>query len=501
MTDVPADNSDPSEDLPEQMRFRRDKRADLILRGKPPYPVAFARTHSVAQVRAEYPDLAAGTETDDRVAVSGRVIFLRNTGKLCFARLRDGDGAEIQAMLSLAEVGEEALDEWKHVVDIGDLIGIEGRVIASRRGELSIFADKWTMVAKALRPLPVAHKDMSEEMRVRQRYVDLIMSPQAREMVQMKATVLRSVRDTLHRNGFLEVETPTLQLVHGGAAARPFETRLNAFDLPFYLRIALELPLKKAVVGGLHKVYEIGRVYRNEGMDSTHSPEYTLLELYEAYADYDRMAELTREIVLDAARAIGKTVITGRDGREIDLEGEWQHVTLHAAVSSALSEDVTIDTDEERLRKLSDEHDVALDPAWGHGEIVLELFEKLVEHTVLQPTFVRDYPAAVRPLARPHRDDPRLTEAWDLLLNGVELGPAYSELNDPVIQRERLVEQSMRAAAGDAEAMQLDEDFLRAMEYGMPPMGGMGMGIDRLAMLLAGVGIRETILFPAVKPE
>ena len=489
------------DDLPEQMRVRRAKRAEMLERGKAPYQVGFTRTHTIAELRAAYPDLEPGTETGDRVAVAGRVIFLRNTGKLCFARLRAGDGTELQAMISLDRVGRDSLADWKHLVDIGDHIGVEGEVITSRRGELSVLADRWLIVSKALRPLPVAHKTLTEETRIRQRYVDLIMSPEARAMVRTRAALVRSVRRTLDRRGYTEVETPVLQASHGGAAARPFATRVNAFDQEMTLRIALELHLKRAIVGGIERVFEIGRIFRNEGVDSTHHPEFTMLEAYEAYGDYDSMAELTTEIVLEAARAAGRTVVPDGRGGEVDLEGPWRRVALHEAVSEAVGEVVTIDTGAGRLRELAAKHDVDLQPGWGHGEIVLELFEKLVEHTLVRPTFVRDYPASVRPLARPHRDDPRLTEAWDLVIGGVELAVAYTELVDPVIQRERLVAQSLLAAEGDPEAMDLDEDFLRALEYGMPPTGGMGLGIDRLAMILMGVGIRETILFPLVKPE
>ncbi|NDL58118.1 lysine--tRNA ligase [Phytoactinopolyspora mesophila] len=489
------------DDLPEQMRIRRQKRAELLESGAEAYPRNFARTHTLAELRSEYPSLEPGTETGDRVAVSGRVIFLRNTGKLCFARLRAGDGTELQAMLALDRIGEQRLADWKHLVDIGDHVGIEGEVIASKRGELSVLAETWATVSKALRPLPIAHKALNEETRVRQRYVDLIVNAQAREMVRTRAAVVRSLRETLHQRGCVEVETPVLQAIHGGATARPFETHLNAFDLPMTLRIALELHLKRAIVGGVDRVYEIGRIFRNEGVDSTHSPEFTMLEVYEAYGDYDTMADLTRDLVLDAAKAIGRTVVPDGHGAEIDLEAPWRRVTLHDAVSDAVSEDINVDTPASRLRELAAKHDVALQPGWEAGEIVLELFEKLVEHTLMTPTFVCDYPASVRPLARAHRADPRLTESWDLFVAGFELGVAYTELVDPVIQRERLEAQSLLAAAGDPEAMQLDEDFLRALEYGMPPTGGLGVGVDRLVMLLTGSGIRDTILFPVVKPE
>jgi len=498
-----SDASDPTRaDLPEQMRVRREKLDRMRSRGVEPYPVSFPRTHTLAQVRAGHPDLELDTRTGDRVGVTGRVVLSRNGGKLCFATLRDGTD-ELQVMLSLDEVGEEALAHWKADVDLGDYVGIEGEVISSRRGELSVLASSWTMLAKALRPLPDKHHGLTDpEARVRMRYVDLAVNAESRQMVRNRATVLRSVRETLHRHDFLEVETPLLQPLHGGASARPFTTHLNAFDQPMYLRIAIELYLKRLTVGGLDRVYEIGRNFRNEGVDSTHSPEFTMLEVYEAYGDYGTMATLTREIVLDAARAVGSTIVPDGRGGEIDLEGEWVHLPILDAVSSAVGEQVDVDTPPEVLRKIADKHDVALQPSWNAAEILVELYEQLVEDHLIQPTFVTDYPAAVKPLAKPHRSKPGLVEAWDLIIGGVELAPAYSELNDPVEQRRRLVEQSVKAAGGDPEAMQLDEDFLRAMEFGMPPQGGVGIGIDRLIRLLTGVpSLRDTIAFPLLKPE
>ena len=497
---VPAIPGTDGTDEPEQMRVRRAKYDRLReIPDRAPFPVGVPRTHSLAEIRAAYPDLAAGVETGDVVGITGRVIFVRNTGKLCFATLREG-GVELQAMLSRDVVGETALADWKADVDLGDLVFVHGQVISSRRGELSVLADSWRLTAKALRPLPVAHKPLSEETRVRQRYVDLIVRPEAREMVLTRAAITRSVRETLHAEGYIEVETPILQLVHGGAAARPFQTHLNAFDLDMSLRIATELFLKKAIVGGIEKVYELGRTFRNEGVDSTHSPEFTELEAYEAYGDYDTMATLTRRIILDAASEVGVLTPVSLDGVEIDLAAEWRRVTIHELVSEAVGEEITPDTTITHLRTLASARDVALPDDAVAGDAVLELYEKLVEHTLQQPTFVCDYPVAVRPLARPHRDDPRLAEAWDLVIGGVEIAPAYSELVDPVEQRRRLVEQSLAAAKGDPEAMELDEDFLQALEYGMPPTGGLGLGFDRLVMLLTGRGIRETILFPLIKP-
>jgi lysyl-tRNA synthetase class 2 len=482
------------------MRVRREKYDRLMADpARAPFPVLVPRTASLAEVRAAHPDLPAGTETGERVGITGRVIFLRNTGRLCFARLREGD-AELQVMLSEHRVGPESLVQWKADVDLGDVVFVRGEVIASKRGELSVLADEWRVAAKALRPLPVSHKPLSDETRVRQRYVDLIMRPEARQMVRTRAEVLRSLRETFRHEGYLEVETPVLQAVHGGAAARPFHTHMNAFDIDMSLRIATELYLKRCIVGGIEKVYEIGPAFRNEGVDSTHSPEYTLLEAYEAYGDYDSMAKLTRRLVLDAADAVGASNAVAIDGTEVPIGGDWDSITIHDAVSRAVGEQITPDTSAEELRRHAERLGVPLKPDWSAGEMVLELYEKLVEHTLRRPTFVKDYPVEVRPLARPHRDDPRLAEAWDLVIGGVEIAPAYSELVDPVEQRRRLVEQSIEAAKGDPEAMQLDEDFLRALEYGMPPTGGMGMGVDRLVMILTGKGIRETILFPLLKP-
>ena len=480
------------------MRVRREKLDRLRERGVEPYPVLVRRTTTLGELRAQFPDLAPDATTGETVAVAGRIVLKRDSGKLCFASLRDGTG-DLQVMLSLDKVGADSLEAWKRDIDLGDHVQVEGEVIASRRGELSVLADSWSLASKALRPLPEKWKGLADpEARVRQRYVDLVVNADARAMVHARANVLKSLRETLDRRGFVEVETGVLQPTNGGAAARPFRTHLNALDLEMYLRIALELPLKRLVVGGIDRVYEIGRTFRNEGIDTTHNPEFTMLEAYEAYGDYDTMAELTRDLVLSAARALGSSMVPGTD---IDLAKPWRTLTIHDAVSAATGRDVTPDSTVDELRAAAETHGVALQPQWSAGEVVLELFEKLVEHTLLEPTFVKDYPAEVRPLARPHRSDPRLAEAWDLIIGGVELAPAYSELVDPVEQRRRLSEQSLRAAGGDPEAMQLDEDFLRALEYGAPPMGGMGLGVDRLVMLLTGANIREAITFPLVRPE
>jgi lysyl-tRNA synthetase class 2 len=501
-TREPIIGSAAADDLPEQMRVRRDKRARLMESGRSPYPVNYPRTATLAEVRQRFGDLAPDSATGEQVAVTGRVIFIRNTGKLCFATLRAGDGTELQVMLSQAKVGQTALEEWKQLADIGDQVGVSGEVITSRRGELSVLADEWTMTAKALRPLPVAHKPLSEEARVRQRYVDLIMRPQARQTARARAAVVRSLRDSLHSREFIEVETPMLQLLHGGAAARPFVTHSNALGIDLYLRIAPELFLKRAVVGGIERVFELNRVFRNEGVDSTHSPEFAMLEVYQAYTDYRGMAELTRDLVQSAAYVLtGSHVVTLHDGSEFDLGGQWQEITLFGSLSQALGEEVTVRTPLAELVAYADRHELPVDPKWGPGKLAEELFEHLVVPSLVAPTFVFDYPAETSPLTRPHREQPGLAEKWDLYVRGFELATAYSELTDPVVQREHLLAQARAAARGDEEAMSLDEDFLRALEYGMPPTGGMGMGIDRLMMALTGLGIRETILFPLVRPE
>jgi lysyl-tRNA synthetase class 2 len=487
-------------DLPEQLRIRREKRDRIVAGGGQAYPVAVARTHSLEDVREKWGHLVQGEETQDVVGVAGRVVFVRNTGKLAFATLQEGVGTRLQVMLSLAEVGEEALAAWKSDVDLGDHVFVQGRVISSRRGELSVMATRWEMASKALRPLPVLHKELSEESRVRQRYADLVVRQEARDMVRTKATALSAIRGVLDRQGYVEVETPVIQLVHGGAAARPFRTHMNAFDHEMVLRIALELNLKKAVVGGVDRVYEMGRIFRNEGVDATHSPEFTMLEAYQAWGDQTSIGALMRDLYLGVADALGSRVVQTPAGT-VDLGGEWRWLPVHEAVSEAVGETVTIDTPRETLLGHAQRHGVEVEPGMEKDRVFLELLGELVEPTLLQPTFLCDYPAIAQPLARPHRSAPGLIEAWDLIIAGVERGTGFSELVDPVVQREVLAAQSLRAAGGDHEAMQLDEDFLRALEYGAPPMGGLGLGVDRLVMFFTGANIRETILFPHLKPE
>jgi lysyl-tRNA synthetase, class II len=485
----------------EQMRVRLAKAERLRAAGIEPYPVGYPRTDTIADVRARHADLSPDTATADNVGVTGRVMLSRTGGKLCFATIKDGTG-EIQVMISRDKVGEEALAAWKADVDLGDHIGVTGEVITSRSGELSVLADSFAITAKALRPLPDKHAGLTDaQSRVRMRYVDLIVNPEARRLAELRATVTRAIREELHAQGFVEAETPVLQTLHGGANARPFETHINAYDMQLYMRIALELYLKRLLVGGMEKVYEIGRNFRNEGVDATHNPEFTMLEAYEAYGDYTTIGTLTQSLVISAVQAgLGSTIVRRPDGSEHDIGGEWPSASVHDAVSAALGEKITPDTGEDQLRRLAGQAGIELEPSWNAGQVVLEIYEHLVEAKTVLPTFYRDFPVEVAPLTRAHREDPRLAEKWDLVAFGTEIGTGYSELVDPVEQRARLTAQSLLAAGGDAEAMQLDEDFLRALEYGMPPTGGMGMGIDRVLILMTGASIRETILFPLVKP-
>ena len=473
----------------------------MLESGIDPYPVGYPRTTTAAALREKYGSLPPDAETGDVVGVTGRVMLSRIGGKLCFAKLRDGR-TDIQVMIRVDKVGESALAMWKRDVDLGDHVGVTGEVITSRSGELSVLADSFAITAKSLRPLPEKHAGLADpESRVRQRYLDLIVNPESRHLAQMRSTVTQSVRSSLLARGFMEVETPILTPLHGGANARPFTTHYNAYDVEVYLRIALELYLKRLVVGGIDKVFEIGRNFRNEGVDSTHNPEFTMLEAYEAYGDYTTIGELTQSLAQEAAvAAFGSTVIRRADGNEYDIGDPWPWVTVHEGISLALGEEVTPDTELPVLLELCAEGDVPLQPGWNRGQVILEMYERLVEKQTVQPTFYKDFPVEVAPLTRQHRADPRLAERWDLVAFGAELGTGYTELVDPVEERARLTAQSLLAAGGDAEAMRLDEDFLLALEYAMPPTGGMGMGIDRLMIMLTGESIRETILFPFVRP-
>ena len=524
----------------EQFEVRAGKRERLRGEGWDPYPVRLPITTTIAAVRERYGHLQAGEETQDVVGLAGRVVFLRNTGRLCFVTLADGAGTTLQAMLSakaLPAEGHTCLAAFKSDVDLGDHLFVHGRVISSRRGELSVMAEPvlhegadgaglggaaglgdddvavpaWRIASKALRPLPKVWTNqegeevsLSEDNRARRRELDLLIRPAARDMVRTRAAVVRSLRENFHRRDYLELETPMLQVVHGGAAARPFVTHMNAFDMDLYLRIATEIYLKRAVVGGVDRVFEINRNFRNEGADSSHSPEFTALEAYEAYSDYDGMAELTRNLVQQAARDAfdlpeGGEVVTLADGTEYDLSGEWDKIDLYTSVSEALGEEITVETPREQLVAYAEKIGLEIDDYAVAGKVVEDIFEELVGNKLWAPTFVYDFPEDTSPLTRYHRSKPGLTEKWDLYVRGFETATAYSELADPVVQRERFEAQALAAAKGDPEAMVLDEDFLVAMEQGFPPSGGMGMGIDRLLMVLTGQGIRETITFPLVR--
>jgi len=514
MTDASAPNPTPAEneegsaaeldEVFEQKAVRLAKRERLIAERADAaggaFPVSVPVTHGIPALRAEYGELEAGAETGEIVGVAGRIVFSRNTGKLCFATLQAGDGSRIQAMVSLANVGDESLADWKSLVDLGDHVFVHGEVISSRRGELSIMADAWQIASKAILPLPNAYAELNEEGRVRSRFLDLIVREQARTTVRARAAVNASLRSTFTNHDFLEVETPMLQVQHGGASARPFITHSNAFDTELYLRIAPELYLKRAVVGGIERVFEINRNFRNEGADSTHSPEFAMLEAYQAYSDYNGIADLTQELIQNAAVAVaGSTTVTWADGTEYDLGGEWARISMYESLSEAAGRAFTPQDDLEDLIAFAEANEVDIPPHPTHGKLIEELWEHFVKVNLTSPTFVMDFPVDTSPLVREHRSIAGVVEKWDLYVRGFELATGYSELVDPVIQRERFVEQAKLAAGGDVEAMRVDDEFLRALEHGMPPSGGMGMGIDRLLMAITGLGIRETILFPLVK--
>ncbi|MDZ8171504.1 lysine--tRNA ligase [Microbacterium xanthum] len=516
MTDTSAAPDNAAEatadDTFEQRAVRLAKRERLIAEREDAaggaYPVSVPVTDTIPALRERYGDLEAGAETGVVAAVAGRVVFSRNTGKLCFASLQSGDGSRIQAMVSLANVGDASLAAWKELVDLGDHVFVSGEVISSRRGELSIMVTEWRIASKAVLPLPNLHSDLSEESRVRSRFLDLIVRDQARETVLARAKVNQSLRRTFTERGFVEVETPMLQVQHGGASARPFVTHSNAFDAELYLRIAPELFLKRAVVGGIDRVYEINRNFRNEGADSTHSPEFAMLEAYEAYSDYNGIADLTQTLIQDAAVAVaGSTEVTWADGTVYDLGGQWDRISMYDSLNEALAAAWTdadaplIDpqTPLAQLVEIAERFEVEVPAHAIPGKLVEELWEHFVKGSLERPTFVMDFPLDTSPLVREHRTIPGVVEKWDLYVRGFELATGYSELIDPVIQRERFTEQAKLAAKGDVEAMRIDDEFLRALEHGMPPSGGMGMGIDRLLMAITGLGIRETILFPLVK--
>lgn len=495
----------PVERLPEQVRVRHAKLDRIRAAGTDPYPVGIRqRTHTVAQLKAAHPGYPPGARTGEEVTLAGRLMVVRDLGGVVFAVLRDWTG-DTQVMFTRDEAGAEVLDTFTSQVDFGDQVVVSGEVGTSRTGELSVVITSWQLTGKCLRPLPDKRKGLADpEARVRRRYLDLISGPEARDVVRARSSAVQALRQGLLDRGYLEVETPMLQQIHGGANARPFRTHINAYDLDLYLRIAPELYLKRLCVGGMEKVFEMGRTFRNEGVSYKHNPEFTMLEAYQAFADYDVMLDLTRELIQGAATAAYGSPIAHKadaDGRLVvhDISGTWPVKTMYGAISEALGEEVDADTEEHLLRRLCDRASVPHTPENTRGDVVLEMYERLVEERTKLPTFYKDFPTDVSPLTRQHRKDPRLAERWDLVAFGTELGTAYSELTDPVEQRRRLTAQSLLAAGGDPEAMELDNDFLDALEYAMPPTGGLGIGVDRLVMFLTGLTIRETLPFPLVR--
>jgi lysyl-tRNA synthetase class 2 len=484
--------------LPEQVRVRMAKLKALQDSGVDAYPVGKAPSHTVAQ--------AVDAGDDEDVTVSGRVLRIRDYGGVLFAQLRDWSG-EVQLLLDNSLLDKGAVVDFTSALDLGDLIEVSGSMGYSKKGTRSLIVRDWRLTGKCLRPLPDKWRGLTDqEARVRARYVDLAINTEARDLIRARSGVLHSIRETLVGKGFLEVETPILQQIHGGANARPFLTHINAYDLDLYLRIAPELYLKRLCVGGVERVFELGRAFRNEGVDFSHNPEFTLLEAYQAHADYNVWIGGCRELIQNAAQAANGAHVFLRprdDGtlEPVDISGEWAVKTVHGAVSEALGEQIGPDTELSTLRKLCDAAAIPYLTHWDAGAVVLELYERLVENRTEQPTFYKDFPTSVSPLTRPHRSIAGVAERWDLVAWGVELGTAYSELTDPIEQRRRLQEQSLLASGGDPEAMELDEDFLQAMEYAMPPTGGLGMGVDRVVMLITGRSIRETLPFPLAKPR
>jgi lysyl-tRNA synthetase class 2 len=492
----------PEAERPEHvLAVRRQKLERLRARGVQPFALRFDRDAMAAELHEKFGDLEADASTGQNVRVAGRLMALRHHGKITFGVLRDSSG-DVQLYLS-----DDGLDADGAVLledlDIGDWVGAEGEVIKTRRGELSVNAARLTLLSKSLRPLPEKWHGLKDvELRFRRRYLDIATNVKVAEMVQARAGMLVALRAYLEARGFVEVETPILQAVPGGGLARPFITHHEALDIDMYLRIAPELYLKRLLVGGLERVYEIGRTFRNEGISPKYNPEFTMLEAYQAYASYEDMMDLVEGLVKEAAVAVNGGLTFEFRGRTIDLEGSWPRRTLFELLSDRVGRDVSLDISLEEIQRIADEHGVGYDPKWGAGKLLLELFEKLVEEDLVEPTIVKDFPREVSPLARTHRDDPRLTEHFDLMLGGTEIAPAYSELNDPDEQRLRFEMQREQKAAGEEETHPFDEDFLVALEHGMPPAGGLGLGIDRLLMILTdSPSLREVILFPTLRPE
>lgn len=493
--------ADQASTLNDERATRLAKRAALFEAGQNPYPEHSELEDYVADIEAKYAELADGEDTEDVVKIAGRVVAKRGQGKIMFIVVRDAT-AEIQLFCRINDMDEAAWSTLK-ALDLGDILGVTGVVVRTQRGQLSVAPKSATLLAKAVRPLPEKFHGLSDkETRYRQRYVDLIANDDVRETFRKRSQILSTFRRFMESDGYMEVETPILQTIQGGATAKPFITHFNALDQECYLRIATELHLKRCIVGGFERVFEIGRIFRNEGMDLTHNPEFTTMEAYRAFSDLEGMKALAQGVIKAANKAIGNPEVIEYQGQTIDLSGEWASRPMTDIVSDVLGKQVTIDTPVEELAAAAREKGLEIKPEWTAGKIIAEIYDELGEDTIVNPTFVCDYPIEVSPLAKRFEDDPRLTHRFELVIAGHEYANAFSELNDPVDQAERFAAQMAEKAGGDDEAMEYDEDYVRALEYGMPPAGGIGIGIDRVVMLLTNqTSIRDVLLFPHMKPE
>lgn len=493
--------ADQASTLNDERATRLAKRAALFEAGQNPYPEHSELEDYVADIEAKYAELADGEDTEDVVKIAGRVVAKRGQGKIMFIVVRDAT-AEIQLFCRINDMDEAAWNTLK-ALDLGDILGVTGVVVRTQRGQLSVAPKSATLLSKAVRPLPEKFHGLSDkETRYRQRYVDLIANDDVRETFRKRSQILSTFRRFMESDGYMEVETPILQTIQGGATAKPFITHFNALDQECYLRIATELHLKRCIVGGFERVFEIGRIFRNEGMDLTHNPEFTTMEAYRALSDLEGMKALAQGVIKAANKAIGNPEVIEYQGQTIDLSGEWASRPMTDIVSDVLGKQVTIDTPVEELAAAAREKGLEIKPEWTAGKIIAEIYDELGEDTIVNPTFVCDYPIEVSPLAKRFEDDPRLTHRFELVIAGHEYANAFSELNDPVDQAERFAAQMAEKAGGDDEAMEYDEDYVRALEYGMPPAGGIGIGIDRVVMLLTNqASIRDVLLFPHMKPE
>lgn len=493
--------ADQASTLNDERATRLAKRAALFEAGQNPYPEHSELEDYVADIEAKYAGLADGEDTEDVVKIAGRVVAKRGQGKIMFIVVRDAT-AEIQLFCRINDMDEATWNTLK-ALDLGDILGVTGVVVRTQRGQLSVAPKSATLLSKAVRPLPEKFHGLSDkETRYRQRYVDLIANDDVRETFRKRSQILSTFRRFMESDGYMEVETPILQTIQGGATAKPFITHFNALDQECYLRIATELHLKRCIVGGFERVFEIGRIFRNEGMDLTHNPEFTTMEAYRAFSDLEGMKALAQGVIKAANKAIGNPEVIEYQGQTIDLSGEWASRPMSDIVSDVLGKKVTIDTPVEELAAAAREKGLEIKPEWSAGKIIAEIYDELGEDTIVNPTFVCDYPIEVSPLAKRFEDDPRLTHRFELVIAGHEYANAFSELNDPVDQAERFAAQMAEKAGGDDEAMEYDEDYVRALEYGMPPAGGIGIGIDRVVMLLTNqASIRDVLLFPHMKPE